>query len=118
MTLFAHTNDVEESRLLTPQGGENQRTAVVKSEQGSLDTLALFTSGDTISGHVHLSPAPGRGHITGDWLEAYRLLTLVHSRYITLISGNCLCISHYHMKTEASAATLQRPPTLFYLNLL
>ena len=44
----------------TAQGGENQRTTVVKSEQGSLDTLALFTSGDTIGGHVHLSPQPGK----------------------------------------------------------
>jgi hypothetical protein len=45
---------------LTYAGGEGQRTATVKSEQGSLDTLALFTSGDTLAGSVHLTPAPGK----------------------------------------------------------
>jgi len=45
---------------LTYSGGEAQRSALVKSEQGSFDTLALFTSGDTISGQVHLTPVPGK----------------------------------------------------------
>jgi len=33
---------------------------VVKSDQGSLDTLPLFTDGDTVAGTVHISPAPGK----------------------------------------------------------
>mmetsp|Transcript_32771 Transcript_32771/g.52530 ORF Transcript_32771/g.52530 Transcript_32771/m.52530 type:complete len:298 (-) Transcript_32771:10-903(-) len=45
---------------LTYVGGEHQRTATVKSEQGAMDTLALFTNGDTISGHVHLTPSSGK----------------------------------------------------------
>ena len=45
---------------VTYTGGERQRTASVKTDGGAVDTLPLFTSGDTLSGHVHLSPAPGK----------------------------------------------------------
>ena len=45
---------------LTYAAGPTQRTAVVKSDQGSLDTLPLFTDGDTVAGTVHISPAPGK----------------------------------------------------------
>ena len=45
---------------LTSAAGPTQRTAVVKSDQGSLDTLPLFTDGDTVAGTVHISPAPGK----------------------------------------------------------
>ena len=45
---------------LTYAAGGTQRTAVVKSDQGSLDTLPLFTDGDTVAGTVHISPSPGK----------------------------------------------------------
>ena len=45
---------------LTYAAGPTQRTAVVKSDQGSLDTLPLFTDGDTVAGTVHISPSPGK----------------------------------------------------------
>ena len=45
---------------LTHASGEAQRTAAVKSDRGTLETLPVFTDGETIAGHVHLSPAPGK----------------------------------------------------------
>ena len=45
---------------VTFTGGERQRTASVKTDGGAVDTAPRSTSGDTLSGHVHLSPAPGK----------------------------------------------------------
>ena len=58
-------------------GGEAQRSALVKSEQGSFDTLALFTSGDTISGQVHLTPVPGKKveHLVGAVAQAVSVVS-------------------------------------------
>ena len=45
---------------LTHAAGEAQRTAAVKSDRGNVEQLPVFTDKQTIAGHVHLSPAPGR----------------------------------------------------------
>ena len=45
---------------LTHAAGEAQRVASVKSDRGNLETLPVFTDKETIAGHVHLSPAPGK----------------------------------------------------------
>ena len=45
---------------LTHALGEAQRVASVKSDRGNLETLPVFTDKETIAGHVHLSPAPGK----------------------------------------------------------
>ena len=45
---------------LTHAAGEAQRVASVKSDRGNLEQLPVFTNGETIAGHVHLSPAPGK----------------------------------------------------------
>ena len=45
---------------LTHAAGEAQRMASVKSDRGNLEQLPVFTNEDTIAGHVHLSPAPGK----------------------------------------------------------
>jgi vacuolar protein sorting-associated protein 26 len=45
---------------LTHAAGEAQRTAAVKSDRGNVEQLPVFTDKQTIAGHVHLSPAPGK----------------------------------------------------------
>ena len=45
---------------LTHTAGEAQRTAAVKSDRGNVEQLPVFTDKQTIAGHVHLSPAPGK----------------------------------------------------------
>jgi vacuolar protein sorting-associated protein 26 len=45
---------------LTHAAGEAQRVASVKSDRGNLETLPVFTDKETLAGHVHLSPAPGK----------------------------------------------------------
>ena len=46
---------------VTFAGGDQQRSERVKSpESGQLEILPSFHSGETVAGHVHLSPAPGK----------------------------------------------------------